>query len=365
MTDLFLSSLANYHQSQGASLGEYHGALVPKVFQDPVAEHQAVRRAAGLFDFAFRAKFSVKGEDRVRFLQGMVSNDVKKLSAGQGTYATLLNPRGHILADLRIYCTGDYFLVDTDADLREKAIQTLRRYIIADRVDVEPLDLPALSFQGPRSRGLLEKTLHIDLPDLEEFGHIESNYAGFPIRVVRASSTGEEGYEIWGSANSMLPLWGAACGQAPTYEMLACGTQALETLRIEAGIPRYGQELGEDMIPLEAGLLNALSFNKGCYIGQEILERARSRGRVNWKLVGLVVDSPQPPPVGEKVIVQEKQVGEVTSGCISPTLGKTIALSYVRREISEGGTRLVLASGAPAEVIALPFYARPSNSTSS
>jgi folate-binding protein YgfZ len=153
----------------------------------------------------------------------------------------------------------------------------------------------------------------------------------------------------------MEAVWGAACGQAPTYDMLPCGSDALETLRIEAGIPRYGSELGEDVIPLEAGLLNALSFNKGCYIGQEIVERARSRGHVNWKLVGLIVNAEQPPLPGEKAVVEGRDVAEVTSSCVSPTLGETIALAYVRREFTEPGAKLTLASGVGAEVAALPF----------
>src|ERR1019366_1025120 len=123
-----------------------------------------------------------------------------------------------------------------------------------------------------------------DLPEMKEFDHFPANYAGFSVRVVRATSTGEEGYEVWVNAAGMEAVWGAACGQEPTYDMLPCGAEALESLRIEAGIPRYGTELGEDVIPLEAGLLNALSFNKGCYIGQAIVEGARSRGHVNSKL---------------------------------------------------------------------------------
>jgi folate-binding protein YgfZ len=140
--------------------------------------------------------------------------------------------------------------------------------------------------------------------------------------------------------------------------MIPCGTRALETLRIEAGIPRYGQELGEDTIPNEAELWNALSFNKGCYVGQEIVERARSRGHVNWKLVGLVVESETPPPPGEKLVREGKEVGEVTSSCVSPTLARTIALAYLRREVSEPGTKLEFASGPAAEVVGLPFYQR-------
>ncbi|MGD1156760.1 MAG: aminomethyltransferase family protein [Terriglobia bacterium] len=358
MTESRRTPLADYHVSQGATLAEYHGAIIPARFTDPTAEHRAVRGASGLLDFSFRAKFRLKGRDNARFLQRLVSNDVKKLTPGQGTYATLLNTQGHIVVDLRLYCAEDNFLVDTDADLHEKAMQSLGRYIIADQVEIEPLDLYALAFQGPRALPLLEKTLHIDLPAMQEFYHFASNYAGFPIRVVRASSTGEEGYEVWVSAQGMEAVWGAACGQAPTYDTLACGCEALESLRIEAGIPRYGQELGEDVIPLEAELWNALSFNKGCYVGQEIVERTRSRGHVNWKLMGLIVNAPQPPRPGEKLVAEGRGIGEVTSSCVSPTLGKTLALAYVRREVSEPGTKLTFASGVTAEVAALPFHPR-------
>jgi folate-binding protein YgfZ len=242
-----------------------------------------------------------------------------------------------------------------EADLREKAMQSFRRFIIADQVEIEPLDLYALALQGPRAHGLLEKTLHIDLPAMQEFDHFATNYAGFPIRVVRASSTGEEGYEVWLNAGGMEAVWGAACGQAPTYDTLPCGWEALESLRIEAGIPRYGTELGEDVIPLEAGLWNALSFTKGCYVGQEIVERARSRGHVNWKLTGLISNSEQPLPPGEKAVVEGREVAEVTSSCASPTLGKAIALAYVRREFSAPGAQLTFACGVAAEVAALPF----------
>jgi glycine cleavage system T protein len=358
MPEAMRSPLADYHVSQGATLAEYRGGLVPARFTDPHAEHRAVREAAGLFDFSFRAKFSVTGADRVRFLQGMVSNDVKELAPGSGVDATMLNAQGQILADLRIYCDEDRFLIDTDADLREKAMQTLRRYMIADKVVFEPLATYALAFQGPRARPLLEKTLHIDLPELAEHAHFRTNFAGFPLRIVRASSTGEDGYEVWMAHKAMMGVWGAACGQAPTYEMLPCGTEALEALRIEAGIPRYGAELGEDTLLLEAGLTNAVSFTKGCYIGQEIVERSRSRGHVNWKLVGLITSAPEPPSPESKLISEGKEVGEVTSACASPTLQKTIALAYVRREAAAPGTKLVLASGIPVEVVALPFYRR-------
>jgi glycine cleavage system T protein len=363
MPDLIRSPLANYHVSQGATLGEYYGAVVPARFSNPHSEHEAVRKAAGLFDFSFRAKLAVKGEDRVRFLQGMVTNDVENLSPGQGTYATMLNAFGHILADLRIFCEKDRFILDTDAVLREKVMKTLDQYIIMDQVELEPLALYALAFQGPRSRPLLEKTLHIDLPSMKEFDHFAMNYAGFPVRAVRVSSTGEEGYEVWVGAKGMAGVWGAACGQAPTYDMLPSGTEALETLRIETGIPRYGPDLDADTLPLEAGLLNAISFTKGCYIGQEVVERTRSRGHVNWKLVGLFVDAARPPSPGEKLVWEGKESGEITSACVSPSLSRTIALAYLRREVAEPGTKLALAAGPAAHVTTLPFYQAVSRET--
>lgn len=354
--DQIRSPLADFHLSQGATFAEYHGGLVPSRFTGPVQEHLAVRTAAGVFDFSFRAKFALTGRDASKFLHRIVSNDIKRLSAGEGTYATLLNPQGQILADLRVYADHDRLLVDTDADLRVKAVDTLRRYVIGDQVQLEPLDTSALAFEGPNARGLLEKTLHEDLPAMKEFDHFATNFAGFPVRVVRISNTGEEGYELWAAPKAMTGLWGAACGQAPTYDMLPCGTEALESLRIEAGIPRYGSELGEDTLPLEANLMNALSFNKGCYIGQEIVERARSRGHVNWKLAGVIIDSAQPPAPGEKLTLDGNVVGEVTSVCVSPSLQKTIALAYIRREHLEAGTQLHTSSGLAAEVTTLPFY---------
>ncbi len=352
------SPLADYHVSQGAALGAYHGGLVPTRFSEPALEHRATRSAAGLFDFSFRAKFAVRGEDRANFLQGMVTNDLRGLRPGGGIYAALLDARGHILGDARIYCAEDRYLVDTDADLREKLMKVLERHILMDQVELEPLELYALAFQGPRARPLLEKTLHIDLPAMSEFDHWTTNYAGFPVRVARASSTGEEGYEVWVGPKGMMGVWGAACGQAPTYDVLSCGTEALESLRIEAGIARYGRELDEETMPLEAGLLNALSFTKGCYVGQEVVERTRSRGHVNWKLVGLWVNAATLPQPGDRLFSDKNEVGEVTSACLSPTLQRTIALGYVRREVSEPGQKLTLAPAAPVEVTPLPFVSR-------
>jgi len=356
------SPLAGHHRAHGIALADYHGAAVPLRYAGHVKEHQAVRQAAGMFDFSFRARFALTGDDRVRFLHRIVSNDIKRLVPGQGTYTTLLNAQGHILTDFRVYCATDRLLIDTDADLREKTMQSLQRYIIGDRVQIVPVDCIALAIQGPKSSQFLERLFPSSSPPAGELDHVESTYSGSPVRVIRATSTGEEGFEIWAEANTITGIWDSVCGTSSPGGPTPCGTEALESLRIEAGIPRYGADMGEDTIPLEACLLNALSFNKGCYIGQEIVERARSRGHVNWKLTGLLVEGATPPSPGEKLISAGKEIGEVTSACISPTLGKTIAMAYLRREVSDPGAHLAFASGAAAEVTSLPFYTRSSTS---
>ena len=353
--------LAQEHLAAGAKLTLYHGAEVPLSFGDSTAEHQAVRRAAGLFDFSFRSKFTLAGEHRVRFLHRIVSNDIQALTPGQGTYVTLLSAQGRILADLRIYVDEDRVWVDTDADIAEKAMRTLQRYIIGDRVQIEPSELKALAVQGPQARAAVEALWGQNLPPLEqEMAHRSFSSEGEPARVVRLSSTGEEGYEIWLNGAALKTVWRSAAALPTATSPVPCGTESLEMLRIEAGIARYGPDLGEDTLPLEAGLLSALSFNKGCYIGQEIIERARSRGHVNWKLMGVRFDpaSAAPEP-GEALTHEGKTIGEITSACYSPSLARPIALAYLRREAAEPGARLQLASGGGGEVCGLPFLKGP------
>jgi glycine cleavage system T protein len=352
------SPLAETHLAAGAKLVVYHGVEVPSSFGDATAEHKAVRDAAGMFDFSFRSKFVLTGENRIRFLHRIVSNDIKGLNPGQGTYAALLSAQGRILADLRIYVDEDRIWVDTDADLAEKAMGILRRYIIGERVLVEPSHLVAVTVQGPAARRAITRICGHDLAPLErEMDHRAVEYAGRPARIVRLSSTGEEGYEVWLERDALAGFWTAAPESVDATPVVPCGSEALESLRIEAGIPRYGADLGEDTLPLEAGLLNALSFNKGCYIGQEIVERARSRGHVNWMLMGLRFGpATSVPKPGESVTQDEKTIGEITSSCSSPCLAAPISLAYLRREVAEPGTRLRLANGDAAEVCALPFF---------
>lgn len=339
---------------------EYHGARLLAQYSDHAAEHLAARRAAGLFDRSFRAMISARGSDRTRFLHSMTTHDVKGLAPGRGLYAVMLDVKGHILADLEIYCENDQFLIVTDADLVEKVLAGLGKYNIGGRVPLERLPLAAVSVAGPKSAEVLHEFFPAPLPGAWEFGN--TTFEGRPLRLIHDDSTGERGYELWAAPEDVTAVRGALLEKGRAHGLIACGARAAETLRIEAGLPKYGSELAEDTLPLEAGLEAgprvALSFNKGCYIGQEIVERARSRGRVNWKLMGLFVETPEAPATGEKIIKDGNPVGEITSACASPSLSKTIAMAYLRREVAEPGNRLSLASGVKAEVTSLPFYRR-------
>jgi len=355
---LLQSPLRDPHSfGAAATVVPYHGVEVPARFSEVGVEHHAVRSGVGVFDFSFRSKFTLAGEHRVRFLHRIISNDVKSLMPGQGIYATLLSAQGRILADLYVYADADRLWIDTDVDLASKAMAILQRYVIGDRVVIELSDLKAVSLQGPESRKTVESLrgagLQFEIAALsDELSHTAAEFDGQPARVVRRSSTGKEGYEFWLGPAALRDFW----TRATEAGALPCGVEALETLRIEAGIARYGPDFGEDTLPLEAGLFNALSFNKGCYIGQEIVERARSRGHVNWKLVGLCFppDAAAPSPGAKLRSPSGAEVGEITSACISPTFGRPLALGYVRREVSDPGTHLD-SEVAPAEVVALPF----------
>jgi glycine cleavage system T protein len=351
--------LTAWHETQGAVLVNDRGIELPERFSDPREEYQAVREQVGLIDLSFRAQIRMTGEDRVAFLQGMVSNDVKALRSGEGCAATLLTEQGRIVADLRVYALDTCLLLDVDARIKEKLIEALSRFIIADDVEMEDLSETqlTLALQGPLSPQALAAAGLSAAPS-KMFQHVEAILAGAAVRLIRTDDTGEDGYEILvprGHAESvwqMLLQVGAPLGLRPV------GLIALNTLRIEAGIPWYGVDMDEGRIVLEVGLEQAINFKKGCYLGQEVVERASARGHVNRKLTGLLMQGNTLPASGDKLFHDAQEVGWVTSAVVSPRLDRPIALGYVRREHLVPGTQLRIdRQGTPviAEITALPF----------
>jgi folate-binding protein YgfZ len=347
-----ITALQAHGEGLGAEAGEYRGATTAARFGDSQAEFARLRSACGVYDLGFRAKISLTGGDRVRWLNGMVTNNIRDLAADHGVYAFLLNPQGHILGDLYAYNRGASITVDTDSGQAEKILATFDHYIIMDDVEVTNLSdrMTAVGIAGPKSREVLAAA-GFAIPDLQALQTHAVIWHGTECTVVRGEDTEPVSYEIWLAPASVRQLWDAlvASGAAPV------GSEALELHRIVSGTPRYGVDIRERDLPQETEQARALNFNKGCYVGQEIVERIRSRGAVHRKFTGFLADGPAQIARGNKISAGEKEVGEITSAASLHLADreKTVALGYVRREVGVPGREIAIGS-AKATVVQLP-----------
>jgi len=333
-----------------SSIGVYRGATTAASFGDPQAEFAALRTGCGAYDLGFRAKISLTGGDRTRWLNGMVTNNLRDLAAARGVYAFLLNPQGHILGDLYAYNRGESITVDTDRGQLEKILATFDHYIIMDDVEVANLgeQLTALGIAGPRSQSVLAAA-GFAVPEMQPLQLHPITWRGIECTLVRGEDERQVSYEIWVAPANAAQLWAAllAAGAAPV------GCEALELARIVAGIPTYGVDIRERDLPQETEQARALNFNKGCYVGQEIVERIRSRGAVHRKFSGFMAEGAAQIAAGAKIVASEKEVGEITSSAFLQSTNKTVALGYIRREVGVPG-REVMIGTTRATVIALP-----------
>jgi len=325
---------------------------------DRAAERAAgVRKGVGVFSLAERGLIEVGGGDRVRWLDGMLSNDVSGLQVGaerSGCYATTLTARGRIVADLHVLVRDTVFWLETAAAAVDKLLAHFERHLIADDVQLRDISssVDRLAVEGPLAAQLLERAAGAAL-----------NLAADCCRVLRIGETevvaarygwsGEAGFQLLvpaGSGEGVARAIGAAESGPASIIM---GENTLEVLRIEAGIPRFGAEIDETVLPAEARLGRAVARSKGCYVGQEVVARMEVAGRVSHLLVGLAIgDGPIPAP-GSEISAAGRRVGEVTSSCRSALAG-SIALGFVRAVHSTVGTE-VRAADRPARVAALPF----------
>lgn len=294
--------------------------------------YDALRRGAGWLDVSARGRIVARGRDRARLLHNLTSNEVKKLQPGQGCYAFLLNPQGRIQADLVLLCLGEHFLIDTEPELREKVQQHIRRYIIADQVELEDVSdaTGAIAVEGPEAAAVLAKA-GAPAPSAA-YTHQPWGRA----TVAAVSLTGQPGFRIYCDRSGIA----AIAGQLTAAGAHQVTGDDFRTVRIENGRPRYGEDIRETSLPQETQQMDAINFNKGCYLGQEIVERIRALGHVNKKLVRL---RGQALPPGTKLTVNGADAGEVTSSA-----GEA-ALAYVRTNFAEPGTELD-AGGVPARV---------------
>ena len=319
---------------------------------DVRGEFHALVSGSGVYDLSLRAKISLTGRDRVRWLNGMVTNNIRDLEPGRGVYAFLLHPQGHILGDLYAYNRGESLLVDTDRSQVEKILAVFDKYIIMDDVEVANVGdrLTAVGIAGPKSRETLQAA-GFEVPDLKPLQFVETTWRDVGVTLIRGDNPQVELFELFPAPGNNDRVFEALSkvGARPV------GTAALDLLRIAAGIPRYGVDIRERDLPQETEQERALNFSKGCYVGQEIVERIRSRGQVRRKFTGFAIEG-KLPAVGSKIQVEGKDVGEITSASSLLVAGgeRLLALGYIRREAATPG-KLVEAGGSAASVANLPF----------
>ncbi|HEX8476240.1 MAG TPA: aminomethyltransferase family protein [Pyrinomonadaceae bacterium] len=352
--------LEGVHRGLGASLTERDGWSVPAHYGDVAAEYKVVREGgAGLIDLSSRGLVEVSGAEAVQFLNGLITNDVKTLNEGAWMPAAFPNVQGRLVAAARVIRHGGAFLFDTEAATSERVFKTLERFTlagdfrVADRRDGRAL----LSLQGAGARDVVGAVLGAEASELER-GRVQASRAGdVEVMSIRATHTAEDGFDLFVDAARASELWAAltAAGAQPV------GFDALEVLRVEAGLPRYGVDMSDANVVLETGMDDAVSYTKGCYVGQEIIARIHWRGHVAKRLAGLSFDEGVEalPPESKILDADGREIGRITSSVYSPHLTRAVALGYVKYAyLAEGTTLRVVSDGdteRAAKVVALPF----------
>jgi folate-binding protein YgfZ len=367
--------LHEFHHGLGARFAELDGAEIVADYGGWRAEHAALRESAGVIDLSFRSRICLVGADRIRFLHGQVTNDVKKLRVGEGCYAAITTAKGKMESDLSIFNLTGELLLDFEPGLTQKISARLEKFIVAD--DVQIVDAAPhyclLSVQGPKALEIIRALdLSSEIP-AKEFSSVKISDATLgEIYLANNPRLGASGFDLFVPNNSLGAVADKLIAAAKSFGGRATGWTAFETARIEAGIPRFGTDMDGTNIPLGCGIESrAVSYNKGCYIGQEVINRIHSIGHVTRELCGLrLADDLKILPVrGEKLFFNGKEIGFVTSAVKSPSLnalvapklqseGGNIALGYVRREVNQIGNELSLRSAAvesPAKIVELPF----------
>ena len=341
--------LAPVHQREGATLGVWFGCQLPDNFGDWRQEFRFAHESVALIDKNYRAYISLIGPDRVRYLNAILTNNIKDLAASHGIVSLLLNAQGHILAEIETYALPEQLFCVSYAMIRQRLIETLDKYIIMDDVTLtdETQRFGTLALEGPSAARLTSELTGTDLNSLDELARQDTRIGEIPCVITRRSPGEFIGVEFLVERQYLEPLWKLLAQRARETGGGPMGYAALSALRLEQGIPWYSYDFGEKQIPNEAGLLEShLSFTKGCYTGQEIVERVRSRGHVNRQRVHLKFDGTNVPQAGEALTVDGNEVGFVTRAALHPSLGIAIGMGYVRRESNSVGSELQWKGGA-------------------
>jgi folate-binding protein YgfZ len=321
--------------------------------------YDAARRRSAFVDRSDRGRIVVSGGDRRSYLQGLLTNDIAALGQGQGCYAAYLTAQGRMIADLHVYELGDLVLLTMAGDVKDAVLAKLDQFIFGEDVQLNDVTdaFAQIAVIGPAAPAGLGRVLTgvtaADLEALPEHGNVRAQFAGSPAIVVRVSDTGERGFDVFVER----PRAGDLRAALSALDIAALDAATADAIRIESGVALFHRDMDEETIPLEAGIESrAISFTKGCYVGQEVVIRVlhRGHGRVARRLVGIAFDAAQPPEAGAPIHAGGREIGHITSSAASPALQRAIALGYVHRDFVEAGTKVAVGS-IEGTVTALPF----------
>ncbi len=353
--------LYSSHQNHGATIVDFHGWDMPIRYSTIPAEHQQVRESAGLFDLCHMGRLQVSGPDAEAWVESLVTLDVSKLALGSARYGFVCNEEGGILDDLIVYRLQDRLFIVVNASNREKVIAWFEKHKNGRNAELKDLssELAMIAIQGPNSNEILSSGLGIDLKLLEEMAYYkisEGEILGTQGLLATTGYTGERGFEIFLPNEKAVEAWETLLKSAGP-RLAPIGLGARDTLRVEAGMPLYGQELSESLSPYDAGLGPVVKLDKGEFMGSTRLKAIKEQG-ASRKLVGVKIESKRIARTGMKVLQGEREIGEVTSGIPSPTLGHPVALISVTSDTDSSEDLFVDIRGkiTPITPVALPFF---------
>jgi aminomethyltransferase len=349
------------HVALGAKLVPFAGYQLPIQYPTGItAEHNAVRTAAGLFDVSHMGEFVVRGERALEFVQRLSTNDASKLEVGQAQYSTLLDDGGKLLDDLLVYRYPDRWMLVVNGANREKDLARVRSFAAEYGVELEDATdaVALLALQGPKAQAILARLTDADLDAIRYYRFAEGEVDGVPATLSRTGYTGEDGFELYLPADRAAGVWRCLLEAGRDDGLVPAGLGCRDSLRLEMGYALYGNDLDEETTPLEAGLGWVVKMAKGDFAGRDALARQKEEG-IRRRLVGFRLKERGFPRHGYPVVAAGEEVGTVTSGVLSPTLGVGIGMAYVPAELAAPGTEIgisIRGTPVPAEVVRPPFY---------
>ena len=320
---------------------------------DPEAEYEALRTGWGVLERSWISVLPVTGEDCQRFLQGLLTCDVKALEPGQGAYGFFTDAKGHILSDVVIRAFADRMWLELPETTAAAIVAHLEKYIVADRVEIHPpAQLVALTVAGQRSGEFLANVAGADLfAEAMRWSHRPLEILGEGVVLAAESRMGVEAFTLWVGAGEVAALRAALMELEKPTALPAVSLETAEILRVEAGVPVFGRDFGPENLPQETGLDEAVSYTKGCYLGQEVIARLHYRGQVTRQIRVVRFAGAEPPPVGAPLVYDNREAGKVTSVARSPSTGRVVGIAMLQTRAAVSGTLLACKDGGSAAVV--------------